>query len=567
MSSSASKNFPINGSMKTSCTRWLREASLQRLSMLVKNKTEELQLRRSYGGLGISTVSSITSTSHNSNGALVSGLSDKEIDLLMQWVRGVSSGRSTLLAILDCRESLKLLESDTSTAASVVAGQCNPSEMIRSMLCLPEGFLCDGGTPPPGPDPSSPPSAAPTVGVSEFLYDKIFSRPPMLVVREALALLAQKASGSSEEALGSLNLDQIHIAVKQLKLDSLSLQAGEAGRESLQLRLQIVVELVRLHLKGPAPSPGPPEADTALLQHYLALPMQAILLRAKAAPSEELERFNTAMKPYLRQLAGLKALLAAQLKELQDSRAFLALGLSRDADDDAIKQAYRALAVKLHPDKPGGDTARFQQLQNSYQEVLKRRRADGQQRQAEQQARRDRAGHRDDKGHSPTRKRDEKGHEEAVEKEEKEEEEEGHGAREVEEKLAEAEEGPEKAAPIEEEEEVASAGPEALSDKERRERLRARCPSGRLRAQAVVADMAPLLRRLQEAAGAVTALAQRNIQWQRRLDRAAKLRHPAAMTDIARLIAAGEECSQCSLQQAIDPVEAICDLAQQISSL
>jgi len=122
----------------------------------------------------------------------------------------------------------------------------------------------------------------------------------------------------------------------------------------------------------------------ALVQQCLSLPLGDVLLRARAASSEELELFNAAMKPYLRQLAGLKALLAARLRDIQDSRAYLALGLSKDASEEAIRQAYRALAVKLHPDKPGGDTARFQQLHNSYQELLKRRRGPGREKQTHQ---------------------------------------------------------------------------------------------------------------------------------------------------------------------------------------
>lgn len=42
------------------------------------------------------------------------------------------------------------------------------------------------------------------------------------------------------------------------------------------------------------------------------------------------------------------------------------LGLSRDADAETIKQAYRKLASKNHPDK-GGDTEKFQQIQTAYQ--------------------------------------------------------------------------------------------------------------------------------------------------------------------------------------------------------
>ena len=38
-----------------------------------------------------------------------------------------------------------------------------------------------------------------------------------------------------------------------------------------------------------------------------------------------------------------------------------------------IKKAYHFKAIKLHPDKPGGDTAKFQKLQESYHEILKKK--------------------------------------------------------------------------------------------------------------------------------------------------------------------------------------------------
>ena len=43
----------------------------------------------------------------------------------------------------------------------------------------------------------------------------------------------------------------------------------------------------------------------------------------------------------------------------------------RDCDAAALKKAYRAKAVKLHPDKKGGDKAKFQQLNDMYNEMLK----------------------------------------------------------------------------------------------------------------------------------------------------------------------------------------------------
>lgn len=43
------------------------------------------------------------------------------------------------------------------------------------------------------------------------------------------------------------------------------------------------------------------------------------------------------------------------------------LGVSRDATDDEIKKAYRKLAHKYHPDKSGGDEAKFKEINKAYQ--------------------------------------------------------------------------------------------------------------------------------------------------------------------------------------------------------
>lgn len=46
------------------------------------------------------------------------------------------------------------------------------------------------------------------------------------------------------------------------------------------------------------------------------------------------------------------------------------LGISKDASADEIKKAFRKLAVKYHPDKEGGDEAKFKEANEAY-EVLK----------------------------------------------------------------------------------------------------------------------------------------------------------------------------------------------------
>lgn len=43
------------------------------------------------------------------------------------------------------------------------------------------------------------------------------------------------------------------------------------------------------------------------------------------------------------------------------------LGVSKGATDDEIKKAYRKLAHKYHPDKTGGDEAKFKEINSAYQ--------------------------------------------------------------------------------------------------------------------------------------------------------------------------------------------------------
>jgi molecular chaperone DnaJ len=46
------------------------------------------------------------------------------------------------------------------------------------------------------------------------------------------------------------------------------------------------------------------------------------------------------------------------------------LGVSKDASADEIKKAFRKMAVKYHPDKDGGDEAKFKEVNEAY-EILK----------------------------------------------------------------------------------------------------------------------------------------------------------------------------------------------------
>jgi len=64
-----------------------------------------------------------------------------------------------------------------------------------------------------------------------------------------------------------------------------------------------------------------------------------------------------------------------QSKPTGESPRILALkrkmGVSDDASYEEIRKAYKTLSLRLHPDKPGGSTQLFQDLNNDMQEISK----------------------------------------------------------------------------------------------------------------------------------------------------------------------------------------------------
>ncbi len=315
-------------------------------------------------------------------------------------------------------------------------------------LHLPEQFFCDSG----------------------IFYDSIFQHPPLALIRYAMQLIVKKTV--VETSLQTLDLSQINIAIKQLKIDAfcgvnqidrlteefqISSPAGEKEEKENSKSLPVssmenilitstLIELIRIyilssiqkktliltlqkynypfstssassdvlgddhlyvfnHLNHSSTSSTirsmqeaiEPKINFPFLEYYIGIPMKQIqeetlaklkgekeesksssptspaskiLHSSTLSPEFEVEMVNNTLKPYLRQLTALKQLLAGHLKEVKESRAFMVFGLTANATEDMIKKAYRSLAIKYHPDKPGGNTAKFQQLQASYQEIL-----------------------------------------------------------------------------------------------------------------------------------------------------------------------------------------------------
>jgi hypothetical protein len=159
---------------------------MKRVNMLIKNKKEIIG-------------QSLLCADITANDLESSGLSTSEKYHLYKWSEGLESGRHCMLALLDCR--LKERNSSDAKKSQPSGGSKSQRSMEISMLSstisLPDDFLCDSG----------------------YLYEKIFSKPPGAVVREALQMLADKAM---EKTATTLRIDQINLALKQLRVENLT---------------------------------------------------------------------------------------------------------------------------------------------------------------------------------------------------------------------------------------------------------------------------------------------------------------------------------------------------------
>ena len=188
--------------------RWLREASMKRLNMLIKNKKESIGEEFLCADISADELES-------------SGLASADRYHLNKWADGFESGRHCMLALLDNRAAIEsdLMKSQSGKGVAVGAPQQRPLEMamLSATISLPDEFLCDSG----------------------YLYESIFSRAPSAVVREAMQLLAAKAF---EKTSSSLRVDQINLALKQLRVEKMTANVPAAGKDRDERRKKSVTK-------------------------------------------------------------------------------------------------------------------------------------------------------------------------------------------------------------------------------------------------------------------------------------------------------------------------------------
>ncbi|CAE8611852.1 unnamed protein product [Polarella glacialis] len=122
-----------------------------------------------------------------------------------------------------------------------------------------------------------------------------------------------------------------------------------------------------LEIKGGAGSTA--AAATTAAQMELGRTDSEAATAAAGLSQERLDDWNESVSRYLLDLSWQKDALRAMLDHLQASEAYDILGVSPDASDAELAKAYKAAAMRLHPDK-GGDAEQFKACRAAYDRIL-----------------------------------------------------------------------------------------------------------------------------------------------------------------------------------------------------
>ena len=405
---------------------YLRNASLSRAEMHIRNHAEGLDLNRW--------------TEVSADALDESGLDEEETKLICDWFGNKISGMHCV-CLLQAKWSAEATEQRGLGSSSEGSSTSKRASATRSLLTM-MGSLIDF------PVDALELETSPE---DNFLYTQLFSRPPLAVIGEVFGILQDKAIENNPTTMLA---EQVNLAFKQFRVERIRSRDASTGSDGLgrgngdegeidsdvedvdddgkkpatagevetegesdaaaatagagavvqpeeddgvdgreeQMYFKILMELVKQYVKSSEVSlvngfggldgmNGGLEGDAHSMLDVNAMqieceldtPLDQVVAEAETLTHVELNEINVPLKNYITRLSGLKHGLDRTLKEVEESESYLALGVHKDSSDNEIRRAYHKLSLKTHPDKPGGDTAKFQTLQKAYQEVQKRR--------------------------------------------------------------------------------------------------------------------------------------------------------------------------------------------------
>jgi hypothetical protein len=97
----------------------------------------------------------------------------------------------------------------------------------------------------------------------------------------------------------------------------------------------------------------------------------------KTADPDDLKERDDRISSHVLQLSWVKEKLEAEVNFMRSRGAYATIGVGPEASDAELARAYKAQALRLHPDR-GGSTEAFQALQSAYERILKQRGGEGQ---------------------------------------------------------------------------------------------------------------------------------------------------------------------------------------------
>jgi len=217
-------------------------------------------------------------------------------------------------------------------------------------------------------------------GSSELLQAGSTATSPSWAVKHAAGVLAREGSFDAEVVNFEFRRQCLQ-AHPQRKLGGLF--------HFLQVHcdLEVLRQAVRLLRDGSdvddIPKGTAAEASR-LAQKELRWDDDEAVKARESLSANELEVQNEQLSRYLLDLSWQKDALKAMLEHLQNHEAYAILGVAPEISDADLTKAYKAAAMRLHPDK-GGNAEQFKAARAAYERILETRQQNGHKDSAEDQ--------------------------------------------------------------------------------------------------------------------------------------------------------------------------------------